>query len=322
MIFLIGATGYVGGAFARELARRELEFKAVSRRDVDCTHFGALLEALKAQKPEFVINAAGFTGKPNVDACETQRGETILGNIVLPQTVAEACAASGTRLGTVSSGCIYTGAKFADENGVKTIESDLNAPGLQKPLQARSALVRGFTETDPANFSFAQDNCSFYSGTKAVAEQVLAQFPESYVWRLRIPFEEQDNARNYLSKIQRYPKVYQNWNSISHLGDFVSACLDTWQLGLPGGCYNIVNPGYVSTREVVELVRKFVRPDWQPEFWKDDAEFYRTIARTPRSNCLLDATKLVQAGVKIRSIDAALEETLENWLPAQQGTLT
>ncbi len=317
MIWLIGASGYVGAAFARELTRRGLEFEAIARRKIDCTHFGTLLAALQGARPEFVINAAGFTGKPNVDACETQRGETIQGNIVLPQTVAEACSAADVRLGTVSSGCIYTGAKIEGDTGIDAVDADLNAPQLQKLLQTRSPRVKGFVETDAANFSFAQNNCSFYSGTKAVGEQVLAQFPEFYVWRLRIPFEEDDNSRNYLSKIQRYPKVYQNWNSISHLGDFVSACLDTWKLGLPGGCYNIVNPGYVSTREVVDLVRQFVRPEWEPAFWKDDAEFYHQIARTPRSNCLLDATKLVQAGVTIRPIDQALEETLRRWKPAR-----
>jgi len=318
MIWLIGASGYVGAAFAQELARRGVAFQAIARGDIDCTDFGALLGALRSARPEFVINAAGFTGKPNVDACETQRGETILGNIVLPQTVAEACAAAGVRLGTVSSGCIYTGARVEAENGGETIEADLNASQLQKLLQTRSSRVKGFVERDAPNFSFAQNNCSCYSGTKAVAERVLAQFPDFYIWRLRIPFEERDNSRNYLSKIQRYPKVYQNWNSISHLGDFVAACLEIWQQRLPGGCYNIVNPGYVSTREVVDLVRRFVRPDWQPAFWKDDAEFYAQIARAPRSNCLLDATKLVQAGVKIRPVAEALEDALRRWQPAEK----
>lgn len=313
MILLLGATGYVGSAFAKELTRRGLEFRAPASRQLDCGHFAAVLELLRREKPGFVINAAGFTGKPNVDACETQRGETIRGNIVLPQTVAEACAAAGVRLGTVGSGCIYTGAKRVDANGVETIEPDLNAPHLQKLLQVRSGELKGFSETDAANFSFAQNNCSFYSGTKAAGEQVLAQFPDFYVWRLRIPFEETDNGRNYLSKIQRYPKVYQNWNSISHLGDFVAACLETWRLGLPGGAYNIVNPGYVSTREVVDVVRKNVRTDWQPEFWKDDADFYRNIARAPRSNCLLDTEKLTRGGVKMRPVEEALEDSLRRW---------
>ena len=313
MILLIGGGGYVGAALARELTRREIDFFAPSRRDLNCNHFGALLTALRRQRPEFVINAAGYTGKPNVDVCETQRAETILGNVVLPQAIADACAMAEVLLGTVSSGCIFSGAKFVDENGVETIETDLNAPNLQKGLQARSSQIKGFAEDDAANFSFGQNNCSFYSGTKAIGEKILSQFPDFFIWRLRIPFEEEENSRNYLSKIQRYPKVYQNWNSISHLGDFVSACLDTWQLGLPGGTYNVVNPGYISTREVVELVRKYTRADWHPEFWENDAEFYRVIARSPRSNCLLDVQKIVQAGVKIRPVDEALETSLRNW---------
>jgi dTDP-4-dehydrorhamnose reductase len=316
MIFLLGATGYVGKAFDRGLTRLKLPFRSLSRAEIDYSNFKVLLEALKAHQPKFVINAAGFTGKPNVDACETQRSETILGNIVLTQTVAEACEASGTRLGCVASGCIYTGAKIEGEDGAVTTFDDLNAPEVQKLLQIRSSKIKGFTEEDRPNFTFEQNNCSFYSGTKAVGERILSDFPETYVWRLRIPFNEHDDSRNYLSKIQRYPKVYQNWNSISHLGDFVSACLQTWQMQLPGGFYNVVNPGYVSTREVVDLVRKKLRPDWNPEFWKDDAEFYRTIAKAPRSNCLLDTTKLLASGVKIRPIDEAIDSALANWQSA------
>jgi dTDP-4-dehydrorhamnose reductase len=316
MIFLLGATGYVGRAFQRELTRLEIPFRSLSRSEVDYSNFKVLCETLKSHRPRFVINAAGFTGKPNVDACETQRSETIWGNIVLTQTVAEACEASGTRLGCVASGCIYTGAKIQSDDGTVTTFEDLNAPEVQKLLQIRSNKIRGFSETDRPNFTFEQNNCSFYSGTKAVGERILSDFPETYVWRLRIPFNEHDDQRNYLSKIQRYPKVYQNWNSISHLGDFVSACLQTWQMELPGGFYNVVNPGYVSTREVVELVKKTLRPGWNPEFWKDDGEFYRTIAKAPRSNCLLDATKLLSNGVRMRSIEEALEAALANWEPS------
>jgi len=35
-----------------------------------------------------------------------------------------------------------------------------------------------------------------------------------------IPFDEYDGARNYLSKVQRYAKAYDNVNSISHRGDY------------------------------------------------------------------------------------------------------
>jgi 3,5-epimerase/4-reductase len=59
-----------------------------------------------------------------------------------------------------------------------------------------------------------------------------------------------------LSKVQRYAKVYDNVNSISHRADFVKACLDLWELRAPFGIYNVTNPGFVTTRQVVELIEK------------------------------------------------------------------
>ena len=70
------------------------------------------------------INAAGYTGKPNVDACETARADTLQGNTLLPQTIAQACAAAGIPWGHVSSGCIFSGAKV-DSAGQMRVEKDL-----------------------------------------------------------------------------------------------------------------------------------------------------------------------------------------------------
>lgn len=39
------------------------------------------------------INLAGYTGKTNVDDCETDRANCLAGNAVLPGIVAEACSA-------------------------------------------------------------------------------------------------------------------------------------------------------------------------------------------------------------------------------------
>ena len=315
MIFLLGASGYVGTAFQRELRRRGLNHHALSRSELNYTQFSTLLLALKGHRPKLVIHCGGFTGKPNVDACETARSETILGNIVLAQTVAQACDAAGVRLGAVSSGCVYNGAKVRNDDGIWTIRPDLNAPDLAARLSSRSPDIRGFDEDDAPNFTF-ENGSSFYSGTKAIAEKVLLDSPSTYIWRLRMPFEERDHPRNYLSKLQTYAKLYQNWNSLSHLGDFVSACLQIWEADLPGGAYNIVNPGYVGTREVVSMIRKLRGPDWEPGFWRDDAEFYREGARAPRSNCLLESAKLTQAGIKLRNVETALADCLAHWQQA------
>ena len=314
MILLLGATGYIGEAFAKELQRRQKEYIPLSRAQVDYTRFDRLLEFLRAKKPSFVINAAGYTGKPNVDACELDKAGTLLGNALLPQTIAHACAAAGIPWGHVSSGCIYSGAKVF-ENGKLRTEKDFTKPELRVLVANNPAAIRGFTETDVPNFSFRDQPCSFYSGTKALGEEALAGFGQSYVWRLRIPFDEFDNQRNYLSKVQRYPKVYDNVNSISHRADYVKACLDTWELRAPFGIYNVTNPGFVTTRHVVETLEKILKPKHRFEYWSSDEEFYKVAAKTPRSNCVMDVSKLLAAGVKIRGVEEALAASLNNWKP-------
>ena len=58
MILLLGASGYIGEAFVRELQHRKIEFIPLSRKRVDYTRFDLLLEFLRAKKPAFVVNAA------------------------------------------------------------------------------------------------------------------------------------------------------------------------------------------------------------------------------------------------------------------------
>ena len=314
MILLLGGIGYIGAAFQKELQRRGQNFLTLSRSEVDYTRFDSLLNFLRTKKPTFVINAAGYTGKPNVDACELDKAGTLLGNALLPQTIAHACAATEIPWGHVSSGCIYSGAKIS-ENGAVHTEKDMTKPAMRLLMEKSPQNILGFTETDAPNFSFRDQPCSFYSGTKALGEEVLAGIGQSYVWRLRIPFDEFDSPRNYLSKVQRYAKVYDNVNSISHRADFVSACLDTWKLRAPFGIYNVTNTGFVTTRHVVEQVEKFLKPARKFEYWASDEEFYQVAAKTPRSNCVMDVSKLLATGVKVRGVEEALEHSLKNWHP-------
>lgn len=315
IILLLGGSGYVGQAFAREISRRQWRVRSVRRAELNYSHFGVLASALRDLKPDFVVNCAGFTGKPNVDACETQQADTLLGNVTLPLTIAHACEANGVPWGHVSSGCIYAGARIRQLDGRLIVEKDLTRPDLRPIVEHEPERILGFTEQCIPNFSFRSPPCSFYSGSKALGEESLAGAAATYLWRLRIPFDERDNARNYLSKVQRYSKVYDNANSISHLADFARCCLDLWERRAPHGVYNVTNPGYTTTRRVVELIQQYLRPNKSFEFWANDEEFYRVAAKTPRSNCVMDCTKLLAAGVKIRTVEEALEDALAHWVP-------
>jgi dTDP-4-dehydrorhamnose reductase len=313
MVILLGGSGYVGSAVRAELQRRGWDFMNLARQQVDYTRFEVLLDLLTREKPEFLINAAGYTGKPNVDACESARAETLAGNTLLPLTVAHACAVAGVPWGHVSSGCIYAGAKVRTGNEIR-VERDLTRPDLREVCERKPERILGFTETDPPNFTF-RNECSFYSGTKGLAEEAIAGVGRNYIWRLRIPFDEHDNGRNYLSKLLRYPKIYDNVNSLSHRGDFARACLDLWERRAAFGIYNLTNPGFVTARQVVAMIRRKLHPEREFEFWANDEEFYRVAARTPRSNCVMDVSKLLATGVAMRPVDEALEDSLQNWKP-------
>jgi UDP-glucose 4,6-dehydratase len=314
MILLLGASGYIGQSFEQALREREQLFTALSRNELDYTKFDVLLKFLREKKPTFLINAAGYTGKPNVDACEAAKADTLAGNTLFPEMLAHACLVERIPWGHVSSGCIFSGAKIVEE-GTTRVEKDLTKAGLRDLPEKNPAAIHGFTETDRPNFTFRDPPCSFYSGTKGLAEDAITGIGQSYIWRLRIPFDEIDNPRNYLSKLQRYAKVYDNVNSISHRADFVKACLDLWDRRAPFGTYNITNPGYITSHQVVRMIERILKPARKFEYWKDDAEFYHLAAKTPRSNCVLDVSKLLAAGVKMRSVEEALEHSLHNWKP-------
>ncbi len=301
MILLLGSSGYVGKKFAELLDCRNVPWMTLNRR-LSSVSAREALSYLRDQNVSFLINCAGYTGKPNVDACELDKGNCLDGNAVLPALIRDACRELSIDWGHVSSGCIYA----------------LERPG-----------GGGWREDDAPNFSFRQPPCSFYSGTKALGEEVLGwaerdaggewpkweheSDPEGYVWRLRIPFNELDGPRNYLSKLQRYDNLLQARNSLSQLDDFVNACWECVEKKLPYGIYNVTNPGSVKTSDVVELILKYAVNNKNYKFFDSEEEFMAKAAKTPRSNCVLDTTKLQDAGISMRPVEEALEWSLKNW---------
>ena len=286
MILLLGGNGYVGTAIQKNLTGRGLPFSVASRTSSDYSNPAILVKMLRELRPEFLINAAGYTGKPNVDACEIHRTECLDGNAVLPGVIREACEQTHTPWGHVSSGCIFTGAK-ADGSG--------------------------FTENDAPNFSFRQNNCSFYSGCKALGEEVLEGAENCFIWRLRIPFNNINSERNYISKMMRYDRLLMATNSLSQLDEFADACVASWTQRVPFGTYNLTNPGSVTTRDVVRLIQKHGLSNRDFQFFESDDQFMKLAAKTPRSNCVLDSTKAIAAGLPLSPIEEALEKAMKTW---------
>lgn len=283
MILLFGSNGYIGSEFKKQLSKKKISF--IAWEGARKTSFDQLQTFFKFNKISHVINAAGYTGKPNVDACELNKEETFYGNVLWPQILVHFCQLNDIVLGHVSSGCIYTG-KRSDGSG--------------------------FAEEDEPNFSFKQNNCSFYSGTKALAEISVSSYEKNYIWRLRIPFEENDNPRNYISKMLKYSKLLQAENSISNKEEFVSACIECIVKNVPFGIYNVVNTGSITTEALVNKLKNTIAKNRDFNLINEE-ELYKNYASTPRSNCVMSNTKLLNAGIKIKSVEESLDYCLNNW---------
>ena len=290
---VFGGKGYIGSQFLNTLQKSGFECLSPSVKELNILNEpDKLFKFIETHRSElkFVINCAGYVGIPNVDACELHKTETYTGNVLLPVVLAMACEKYDLELLHVSSGCIYSGHKIIDGK------------------------IKGYTEEDEPNFSFDSPPCSFYSGTKAEGEKKLLPFKNVYVARLRIPFDKFDNPRNYLTKVQKYDKLLDDTNSISHREEFVKACVYILnnKEALPG-IYNITNTGHVTTKEVAVLVKHGLKLNKSFSFFKNAEEFYGEAASTPRSNCVMDNSKLLSIGFKMRPATDAIIASLKEW---------
>jgi dTDP-4-dehydrorhamnose reductase len=301
MILLLGASGYLGRTFASELRRRGHCFIPLTRRAFDYTRFDFLFDYIRTMRPAFLVNAATYESASTGPLTEAEREKMMAANAILPQMIARVCLMTKTPWGHVSSGSVYGGAKVV-ENGKPTICRRLSGPETLHLFASQPEIFHGFTELDEPNYSFRIPSCNFYTGTKALAEEAIKDIGQSYIWRLRLPFNEREETYNWLWQMQRQPEVHDTINSFSHLEDCVKACLDLWEMQAPFGTYNVTNPGAMTTGRVAQEMRRVLRTPVR----------VRAGGQEPYPpSCILDSGKLLRAGVKLRPMKEALDDCLD-----------
>jgi|LakMenEpi03Aug12_release.lakeMendotaPanAssembly.Ray.scaffolds.fasta_scaffold80447_4 UDP-glucose 4,6-dehydratase len=241
MITLIGH-GYIGDNISKELTKKNIPFHWIHHYEKVPIGTG------------IIINAAGFTGSPNVDACEIYKQETIDGNVIFPVKLEQ--LHRSIPIVHISSGCIYTGYKEG-----------------------------GWTEEDEPNFNF--NNGSFYSGSKNL-EQVLLQpyMRKSYLLRIRMPFGDEHHPKNFLTKLINYEKLIDFENSLSYIKDIVKTVIHFCSTLPEPGIYNLCNPGSKRTKDIADMMG--LNKEWFTE------EEFKQVITAPRSNCVLNNEKLLK----------------------------
>jgi len=262
-IIIFGAGGYLGGKL------KEIYPDAATPK-VDIADPTEVRKVFDELQPDIVINAAGKTGKPNVDWCEDHKEETLRANVTGPLVLLEECMKRKIYLVHVGSGCIFAGTKDG-----------------------------GYTEEDEPNFTG-----SFYSLTKAMSDRLLKPFPVLQL-RIRMPFDGTRSPRNLLTKLSGYKRVLDAKNSITYMPDFFEA-LQKLVAKRATGIYNVVNPGAVSPYEIMLRYKKEVDPSH--EFERLPLDNISDVVKAGRSNCELSGAKLDKEGIIMRPSAEAITE--------------
>ena len=273
-IFLVyGRTGWIGGLLGKILTSQGARWSFGNARLEDR---GAIHSDVRQQKPTHVLNAAGVTGRPNVDWCESHRQETVRTNVVGVLNLVDVCKQHNIHVTNFATGCIYS-------------------------YDSSHALGSGcgFRETDPPNFAG-----SYYSRTKGMVESLLIEYDNLLQLRLRMPISSDlTNERNFVHKIINYSKVVNIPNSMSVLDELLPVAVSLARNGLTG-IFNFTNPGTISHNEVLELYRQYVDPSFT---WQNFSEEEQSkVLQAPRSNNELDATKLVTEAPGVHHIKESL----------------
>jgi dTDP-4-dehydrorhamnose reductase len=277
-VYLVfGKTGWIGGKLIQLLTAQRKKFFLAESRTYDRE---AVLKEIAKYNPTHILNAAGVTGRPNVDWCEDHKIETVRTNVIGCLTIADVCEVKKIHHLLYATGCIF--------------EYDAAHP-IGGP---------GFTEEDSANF-----HASFYSHTKAMVEDLLKVYTQTCTLRVRMPISDDLSHRNFVTKIVKYDKVVNVPNSMTCLTELLPISLVMAEKKLTG-IYNFCNPGAISHNEVLGLYKKYVDPSYTwTNFTLDEQA---KILKAGRSNNTLDHTKLCAAlpGVHIDDIHTAMEKVM------------
>lgn len=286
MKILILGKGYVGTALATML-KRCYDVTHVSRAELDYTDRSLLFIHLNKARYSFVINTCGYTGRPNVDACEDNIEDTWHYNVVVPVNIQKTCKDAGTKLIHVSSGCIYDG------------------------------YDKEYTETDEPNFGLLNPKSSWYSKTKHACEMMLKD-KDVYIFRIRMPFCCTWSGRNVLTKLIKYNKVIDQKNSVTNVEDFCGFVLYFMNDILdelnpkqhPTGIYNVVNPEPITTSQILKLLTAagLDNPKWVQISLE---ELYKN-TKTQRSNCVLNTDKINSLNLKLPNTVDSLKRCIES----------
>ena len=273
MYHVILGKGFVGTHLSQHFKLNNIDHKIFSQSELDYTDPNTFRDFLDTNDKDikWVVSAFGYTGIPNVDACEDNKELCYAYNVLYPMQVVKLCNQYKIPVIHIGSGCVYSGYE------------------------------KEFTEEDTPNFGIYSNQSSYYSKCKHVFETFAKEF-NCYVLRIRIPFTDILTRKNYFSKLLNYDTLINELNSVTSLNDFDEFVVRFISAKPEYGIYNVVNPEPVKAEEVIEILKdnKIVNSKWRFIELKD------LNTKANRSNCVLSTKKIDDLGLQLPNTRTSL----------------
>ena len=281
MNILILGNGFIGSRLYGYLKSSSQIDRVVvlAKSDIDYTDprliYDYISNRMKNGRFDVVINASGYTGVPNVDACEKEKDLCWKLNTEVPVMLEQTCKDFSARFIHISSGCIYDG------------------------------YDKTWTEDDVPNFGLFSDRSSWYSKTKHAAETVL-NIDSTVVLRISMPFTKDNTPRNYINKILKYDKLINYPNSVTCIEDLNEFILKSIIDNIPPGIYNVVHDEPVMAKDVQLLLCEHGLYNEKWEF----VDISKIDIVANRSNCMLSDRKIAGLDMKLSSAFESLDYSI------------
>jgi dTDP-4-dehydrorhamnose reductase len=283
-ILIIGK-GYIS-KYVKPCLEKNHNIFHISKKTLDYTNPSNLEKYLENKNINWIVNCSGYTGVPNVDACEDHKEECYFYNVTVPLYITNTSNKFDIPVIHIGSGCVYSG------------------------------YYKVYTELDSTNFGAGDYESSFYSKTKDAFEKISSDL-KRYIFRIRIPFNGVVEPKNYLYKLLNYDTLISYKNSITNTDDLVNFI--KWFIEIEDGTdnelkniynnsvFNVVNNGAIDGYEVTQIMQKYnlSNPNWK-FVSAEEANF-----RVQRSNCVLESHYLEKFNLTLPSVYERMEESIQ-----------
>jgi dTDP-glucose 4,6-dehydratase/UDP-glucose 4,6-dehydratase len=285
-LLIYGSRGWIGGQFINILIAHNVNY-TIGKSRVD--NLNDLTNEINCVSPTHVVSFIGRThGKigdkeyQTIDYLE-QDGklfDNVRDNLYGPLNIATICKEKDIHYTYLGTGCIF---KYDDDH----------------PYGCE---INGFTHDDDPNF-FG----SSYSIVKGFTDKIMKSFNNVLNVRIRMPITDEENKRNFITKIVNYDKICSVPNSMTVLPDLLPVVLDLIQKNHVG-TVNLTNPGLISHNDILLMYKNIVDPDFSWKNFTQDEQ--RSILDADRSNNYLDTTFIENNYPHIQNIRSSVENCM------------